>query len=162
MLNKSDISEIYIKGSLGEEKLTRRANPETLAVEDILTALGIYVNILDNLDTFDNQYELTNRIVVTFDKKILELISNNLDYVLYKIEKSLKNSTNEDILLENVNEFNLSTDTFINSVIGSGSDKFKEGQMSDLNNSLHLLSKSYKIMTDIDPKNASDDMRVVL
>lgn len=160
-LNKSDIETIYIKGKLGEEKITRRVNPETLAVEDVLTALGIYANILDNLDTFDNQYELTNRIVVTFDKKILSIIASNLEYVLYKIEKSLKNLTNDDLLLENVSEFNIATDTFINNVIGSGSDKFKEGQMSDLNNSLHLLSKSYKIMTDIDPRNASDDMRVV-
>lgn len=160
-LNKSDISEIYIKGELGERKIARRTNPETLAPEDVLTALGIYANILDNLDTYDNQYELTSRIVVTYDKKILNLISSNLDTVLYKIEKSLKNLTDDDLLVGNIGEFNISTDKFINSILGSGSDKFKEGQMSDLNNSLHLISKSYKIMTDIDPKSASDDMRVV-
>lgn len=163
LLNASKVSTITIEGDSGPENVTRRAHPTTLHQEDILTALGMYINILNNLDTFDKQYELTNRIAVTFDKKILEILATNLGRITYKIENSVANNTDTDLLLQNINNFAVNTDEFIATIIGGSKDaeNHKESQMSDLNNSLHYLSKSYKIVTDISNKSSSKDMKMV-
>lgn len=163
VLNASKVSTIAVEGTAGIENVSRREHPCTLHQEDILTAFGMYLNILNGMDTFDKQYELTNRIAVTFDKKILEILSANLTRVTYKITNSVANNKGTDFLLQNVHNFAINTDEFITTIAGRSKDAetHKESQMSDLNNSLHYLSKNYKIITDISGKSSSKEMKMV-
>lgn len=163
ILNESDLEKIEIM-TLNTNKtitMSRRVHPSTLDATDLLTAVSIYADILNELDCFDSPYELTNRIVVPFDKKILHMVQNNLNEVTQSLIGKLATLPGDCSLTGITNAYNLDTDAFINYVVGIGADSGNEGQMADTNNAIHYISKSYKITTDIPTNNVSDNMTKV-
>lgn len=156
VLNNSDLNEITVNNLAGEEiVLKRRVRPRTLAFEDLLTVFGIYANILNGFDVSDDQYELTNRLVQTFDKKICNMIGDNLAIIMSAMENELHTS---DGVINTLAQTKINTDLFIKKVTDTNDS---EGQMSDINNSLHYISKSYKITTDIKQSSATESLRKV-
>lgn len=158
-LDASDLDKLTISLANGEEiTLSRRVRPRTLAIEDIYTMLCLYADILNNYDYQNNPYELTNRTVIPFDKKAIQCLETNLQEVVRSICKSLRNCSADSYLFEAVRGVEIDTNTFISSITNQDN---KEGQMADTNNVLHFLSKSYKVMTDMNRSSATDKVRRV-
>ena len=142
--------------------MTRRVHPKTISVEDIMTAFSVYANILNDYDSFDAPYELSNRIVIPFDKKVLMDVEVNVNTVIRILTNELRKVPEDGLILQAITNFSLNTDCFINAMSGSANGvKDNESQMSDMNNSLHNISKAYKVTTDIDTKSVTDDLRKV-
>lgn len=158
-LDASDLGHIVVGLANGDEvTLSRRVRPRTLAVEDIYTMVCLYADILNNFDYQNNPYELTNRTVIPFDKKALQCLETNVQEVVRAICKSLKNCSSDSYLFEAVRGIEIDTNTFIASITNQDN---KEGQMADTNNVLHFISKSYKVMTDMNRSSATDKVRRV-
>lgn len=159
ILNNSDYSAITVIDSNGKERIfTRRVRPKTLALEDLYTVFGLYANILNGYDVYDNQYELTNRVVTPFNKKILEIVERNLVKYIDSLSNGLASLSEENLLLEGINSSNFQLDEFLNEI---ANPEDAEAQMADLNNSLHYISKCYKVTTDVKASEATEKLRRV-
>ena len=164
VLNDSDVEAITVKVPKTKKQLTmtRRVHPKTISVEDLMTAFSVYANILNDYDSFDAPYELSNRIVIPFDKKVLMDVEANVNTVIRILTNELRKVPEDGLILQAITNFSLNTDCFINAMSGSANGvKDNESQMSDMNNSLHNISKAYKVTTDIDTKSVTDDLRKV-
>ena len=163
ILNESNLDVIKVITPDGDKTfLKRRVHPQTLHSDDIMSILSIYANILNDLDSFENQYELSNRVVVTFNNKVCDYVEKALSQVLQFLRRELRKLGDNDMLLEAITNFKINTDAFLISL--STSDlmlRDNDAQMSDMNNPLHCLSKNYKVTTDINAQSASDDLKRV-
>ena len=163
LLNESDLAVIKVITPDGDKTvLKRRVHPQTLHADDLLSILSIYANILNDLDSFENQYELSNRVVVTFNNKICDFIERAITQVLQFLRREVRKLSDNELLLEAITNFKLNTDAFLISLSTSDiMSRDNDAQMSDMNNPLHHLSKNYKATTDISSQSASDDLKRV-
>ena len=89
-LNNSQLKQLKVISPDGiPTTLVRRISADVIAVEDLYTAYSIFINNVNGFDTYDSQYELTDRIVVPFDTKVCQLVNSNLDYVCNAIQDNL-------------------------------------------------------------------------
>lgn len=167
-LNSTELETIKVAAdeSMKDKKeFSRRLSKETLSIEDLFTAYGIFANNLNGFDTFDKEYELTNRIVVPFDKKAIDFIENHIDKITSKVRDGIHNieisveAEDERLPLLNISsalKFDYNLDALLNNI--AAVDDNSESQMSDINNVMSFLSKSYKITANLSDTNVTDDL----
>lgn len=158
-LNQSELAELTVINDAGKEfRCKRRVRPKTLAMEDLYTVFNLYANLLNGYDVYDNPYELTNRVVTPFNKKILEIVERNLSYYFSKLERNLRKSSEDEFLYEKIARGTFHLEEFIKEITNP---EDPEAQMSDLNNGLHNISKCYKVTTDVKSSEATEKLRRV-
>lgn len=168
-LNKSNLTELNCLDQKGKiVKITRRTDASKLYIEDIYTAVSILFDNINGFDTYDNEYELTNRIVIPFDKRVCSILETHLDMICNKLERSLiiSNDVGEDedgLLPGYLNDFSMDNmrigkevydlNKFISQIASSES---LTGQMSDTTNIMAYLEKSNKVTSNIKSKSITD------
>ncbi len=160
-LNDSSISKIRVAFNEKEEVIqTRRVSAQNLTSDDINTVFSMWLDNLNGLGIYDKQYELTNRMCISFD----DLICNSIDRAMHTIISSLEEKTKiistDDLLASVVLDFGkqINTNEFIEAVKDA---KDGNGQMAEMCNIVSFVSKSNKISTSIDPDNITPEMVAV-
>lgn len=167
VLNNSDLTELTVLDSKNK-KLTvvRRTDASQLCLEDLYTALSILFDNINGFNTIDNEYELTNRVVIPFDKRVLSILESHLDIIFKKLSKSLTVTEVEDDLLptylqdfyiENAknNSDMYDLNKFINEMTRSDN---LYGQMSDTTNIMSYLEKSNKVTSNIKQQSVTNQL----
>lgn len=166
-LNATNLSEIKVTSSRDGgtvQIFNRRTDGSTLAIEDLFTAYSIFANNLNGFDTFDKEYELTNRVIIPFDKKAINIIERHVNKIISKIKEGIQYiefsvETEDDRLplldLSEKFKFDYNLDTLLVEIarVDDG-----ESQMADINNVMSFLSKSYKITANVPDASVSDDL----
>lgn len=100
VLNDSDLTCIEVLDNNNNRiKVVRRTDASKLYVEDLYTAISILFDNINGFDTFGSDYELTNRVVVPYDKKVCDIISSHLRMIYNTLENSLSAASNSNTLL---------------------------------------------------------------
>lgn len=167
ILNESNLDCIKVFESDGLHgrkviNVTRRMDASVLTIEDLYTAYSIFANNLNGYDCYSNTYELTDRVIVPFDKKALNILGNYLDIITTNLNEKFR-------LMENSVEEN--SDNILNS-LSDFSDKIDknallaaiqrvdsaESQMSDYNNIVSFVAKDFKVTNSISGDQVSSDL----
>lgn len=164
-LNDSDLDSIkVIDSSNNEIVVTRRKDASSLCIEDLYTSISILLDNINGFDTYDNEYELTNRVVVPYDKRVCTILDDHLSIICEQLERSLSAANDSETLLpEFFNNFTVEKakrgqkvydlNTFISEITKTDSDT---GQMSDTTNVMSYLEKSNKVTASIDKQSVTD------
>lgn len=154
VLNDSQISTIRLANG---DTVVRSVHGETLTVDDLLTAVSIWTDNLNGYDMHAKQYEITNRILVTFDKAVERLVQKHLGIVTANVAKNLSVADFDDRITMAVKDCckGVDTEAFIASIT---SDKTNSGQMSDMCNLLAFVSKSSKATSQVQSNAVTPDM----
>lgn len=88
-LNSSSLASIKVKDLDGNVRtLTRDIEDDGLSLDDIFTIFDIWVGNLKGLDVYDKEFDLTNRVLYPFDKRVLDIIDSDLDSVIHRVKKA--------------------------------------------------------------------------
>lgn len=162
LLNASDLETIKIRWEKAAPPVivTRRTNAETLTQEDLFTAFSIWMDNINGFNNFDKEYELNNRVCITFDEKIYRYVDKAMMELVGAISRELHTYGPEESLLTVLSQVKVKThkDDFIKELLDTNT---KEGQMSDMCNIISYISKSNKATTDIDGDDVPSEMRGV-
>lgn len=159
-LNRSNAECIYVRAGKRREvniELKRRLNPVSLSIDDLFTAFCIWADNLNGFECYDKQYELTNRTVIPFTKRISDLVSENLGIIFKSLSEKLQFADTTDSLMQSLPDFTglLNVDAFINEICNP---KNRAGQMSDMCNLMSFVSKSSKATSNIKSDNVTPDL----
>ena len=174
ILNNSDLTTLRLsavnpgdrksrgKISTTIKEFSRRIDASGIDVNDLFTAYSIFANNLNGFDTFDKEYELTNRVIVPFAKNALNILNRHMDSMIKKLSKGLsliKQTSDSEIIpllsLSDTLKLTYNMDELIDQIKSADNT---EGQMSDINNSMSFVSKSYKITADINDRAVTDSL----
>lgn len=153
-LNATNRQELLVKeNEKGNAiKMVRRTSADVLSVDDLFTTFSIFMDNVNGFDSYDNQYELTNRVVVPYSTLALDYLSENFFKCTETITRSLSllDSSNSPMLASGNFDSKINLNALIDKIANIDN---KTSQMSDLNNVLSYTSKDYKITSDISDKN---------
>lgn len=165
VLNDSDLTCIEVLDNNNNRiKVVRRTDASKLYVEDLYTAISILFDNINGFDTFGSDYELTNRVVVPYDKKVCDIISSHLRMIYNTLENSLSAASNSNTLLpEFFDNFSIEKvkdgrnvydlNKFISSITKTDSGT---GQMADMTNIMSSLEKANKVTANISSQSITD------
>ena len=153
-LNQSSLAAITIVPGV---EVVRRVDAPVLTCEDAFTAFGIWTDNLNGYDLYEKQFELTNRILVPFDKVVEEMIGNNLNLVISNISNNVSVGNYEGKLALAMNDCykGIIPDEFITTITNA---KKNSGQMSDMCNIMAFVSKSNKATSQMASNSITQDM----
>lgn len=153
-LNKSRLLSITVDGN---KQITRRKDASTLTVDDLFTAFGIWTDNLNGYDLHSKQFEITNRVLVPFDKSIERLISNHLSIISNNVKMNLNGVDYNGRLALSINDCyrGINTSAFVDSISNAGNNA---GQMADMCNLMAYVSKSNKATAQMGANSATPDM----
>lgn len=156
-LNASALSSIKVRDLDGNERtLTRDTAFNNLTLDDIFTVFDIWVNNLNDLGVYDKEFDLTNRVLYPFDKRVLNIVNAALDTIIKNITNkyNVKGSTADlNDYIENFDK-NIKVEEFIDQI---RSPELKLGQMAEMCNIMSFTSKDYK-STIANLKNIDDNL----
>ena len=165
ILNDSDLTCIEVIDSNNNKiKVIRRTDASKLYIEDLYTAISILFDNINGFDTFGSDYELTNRVVVPFDKKVCEILKSHIKMICNTLENSLTaTSSSNTALPEFFNDFSLDKakdnrnvydlNRFISSVTKTDTGT---GQMADTTNIMASLERANKVTANISSQSITD------
>lgn len=150
-LNNSDIDtiQVYTSDAKGRrvETISRNADGSTLTIEDMFTAYSIFANNLNGYEYYNDVDELTDKIVVTLDKKILLLVEKNLNNFITKLNEGLdlvKNSNTSGKIIDALSDFSMYINKY--ELLEALTDlRNTESQLSDYNNVISFIAKDFKV-----------------
>ena len=153
-LNASNLTEITIDDGV---TLVRRTDARVLSVDDFFTAFSIWVDNLNGYDLHEKPYEVTNRILISYDKEIEDYIRTALNTVIINISGNLKVADMRGTLSMAVNHCfdGIDPNAFIASVTNP---KANSGQISDMCNVLAYVSKSNKATSQVPAAATTQDL----
>lgn len=153
-LNSTRRRELLVKYNKDSDvvKISRRTSANVLTIEDLFTTFSVFMDNVNGYDSYDDQYELTNRVVVPFNTLALNCLSENFCKCAEAISKSLAllDSSNSPMLASGNFDGKINLNALIDKI--SNIDN-KTSQMSDLNNIVSYTSKDYKITSDVSDRN---------
>lgn len=140
--------------------VTRRCSAESLTLDDLFTAFAIWMDNLNGLNVFDEPFELSNRVCIPYDDRICKHVSDRMDALTSSVLGLAGKYGTDNTLLAALSALKLndSRDIFIDEIRDTNA---KEGQMSEMCNVISYISKSNKLVTDINGNNVSPEMRGV-
>lgn len=156
-LNSSSLASIKVKDLDGNVRtLTRDIEDDALSLDDIFTIFDIWVGNLKGLDVYDKEFDLTNRVLYPFDKRVLDIIDSDLDSVIHRVKKAYSEKGSSTNLQEYIVSYDkdIKIDAFIDQIRSSD---LKLGQMSEMCNVMSFVSKDYK-STIANLKNIDDNL----
>ena len=156
-LNSSSLASIKVRDLDGNVRtLTRDIEDDELSIDDIFTVFDIWVGNLKGLDVYDKEFDLTNRVLYPFDKRVLDIIDSDLDSVIHRVKKAYSEKGSSTNLQEYIVSYDkdIKIDAFIDQIRSSD---LKLGQMSEMCNIMSFVSKDYK-STIANLKNIDDNL----
>lgn len=114
-LNASDLTSLILSGN---KKVVRRKYAFTLEVEDLYTAFSIWVDNLNGFGKHSQQFEISNRVLLSYDKKAENLLRNAISTVIENVSNKLRSTDYRGQLAAAITGCNqgIDTDAFINSI----------------------------------------------
>lgn len=160
MLNSSKLLKIKVKERKENKAaitIERRTYAESLMLDDLLTAMSIWLNNLNGYDTYDETFELTNRIVQPVDVSAKEYVVSHLDAIIAKVREKTEVLQEGTSLINAIPAFDntFSTQDLIQAIQNMDNT---ESQMSDITNIMSFVSKDYKVTSDIGSRNGTAAM----
>lgn len=154
LLNDSAITTISVDNG---KVFNRRRHAFTLTLNDLYTAFSIWADNLNGLGIHSKQYDLTNRILITFDQRIEGFVNDSLNSIVNHIAEELNNGEFNGTLPLAISGCcdDIHSDNFIRLI----SDTSKtSNQMADLCNIVAYVAKSNKATAEIGASSATDAM----
>ena len=158
-LNASKLSCIKVKNKATNivTDLHRTKPTNAMTQDDILTAVSIWFNNLNGFDTLANQYELTNRMVVPFDAKVMTIAKEHMNAVLRALNDTLSVADSTQSLVQSVPDFSnvVNPDAFISYVRSKDN---KTSQMSDVCNLVAHMARDNKVTSNMKTDSITPDL----
>lgn len=153
-LNSSNLLSIVVDNN---RQVTRRRYANALCLEDLLTTFSIWADNLNGYDQHSKQFEISNRVLISYDKKIAGLIYGALQKVIHNVRHSVDGMDYSGQLVACINECykDINVNAFIDSVANASNNA---GQMSDMCNLLAYVSKSSKATASMGKASSTDEM----
>lgn len=163
--SKLDCIKVFENNGLKGRKIinvTRRVDASTLTIEDLYTAYSIFANNLNGYDFYSNTYELTDRVIVPFDKKALNLLVGYMSVIISNLNEKFKlmeNSYSEsaDNILNSLSDYSNKIDKDALIALVQKVDS-SEAQMSDYNNLVSFVAKDFKVTNSIKSDQVSPEL----
>ena len=134
--------------------LARRTSASSLVLEDLYTAFKIFADNLNGFDSFDDEYELYNRQLLSFSHVFLTHVGKHMSSINDMIMTAI-GSAGGDLcsLLDVISDYSekVKLDSFI---VEAFNNKNIQAQMTDMTNLLHLVSKDYKSTSSLTSTSA--------
>lgn len=131
-----------------------------IGLNEIFTMLNMYLNALDGFEVYEQQYELTSRVLVTYEDNVIRSLTYNVMYLCNDMLGKLSKITPEsDIDLRHV----MSTLTTLNLDLLVDDIKSVDNvatQVSKNTNIIELTSVNNKVTTDYGGKAAEEAVKV--
>lgn len=156
---ESSDSSKTVKSKVFELKKYGYSN-DRMTVEELLTMVNMYANLLDGFGNFDEEYALTARVLINYNQKVIEAIKEKLIIIVSDLTNNFDLGDNKysvnlwDLLTTITNfqkndliEFLKSTDA-------------KEMQMADTSNPIAYASKNSKITINFKGKGSKEMVSV--
>lgn len=143
-----EVIKACAKRGSNQEVLTfkRNADGSILTIEDIFTAYSIFANNMNGYNYVNDIDELTDKIVVPFDQKVINLIEINLNNFINRLNNNLEIiETNSNAkIIDALSDFSdvINKNALLEAV--SNVDN-TESQLSDINNVMSFLAKDFKV-----------------
>lgn len=151
ILNGSSLTSIKVNISGKIKVVQRRVTAKALTLEDLYTVFSIFADNVNSYGLFDNQYELTKRIVIPFDKAVLQAVNANMQDYVAALNKRIAVASSQSVLALHDNFAKvIDTNRIMDSIFRVNS---VTGQMSETTNALSFDAKGYKITTNINDGN---------
>lgn len=151
ILNGSTLVGIKVGAAGKVRTVQRRVAAKALTLEDLYTVFSVFADNVNGYGLFDNQYELTKRIVIPFDKAVLQAVNTNMQDYVAALNRRIAVASSQSILALHDNFAKvINTNRIMDSVFKVDS---VTGQMSEMTNALSFDAKSYKITTNINDGN---------
>lgn len=153
-LENSDLTSITLADG---KVVVRRKNTLALNADDVLTAFGIWVDNLNGFEQHSKQFEITNRVLQSYDKVIEGMIVDSLNKVINNIKKNLHSMDFSGQLAICVNNCfdGINVNAFIDKISNASNNS---GQMSDMCNLMAYVAKSGKAAANLGKASATDEM----
>ena len=153
-LNESNLTSVILAGN---RQITRRKHAYALTQDDLYTAFGIWTDNLNGFEQHSKQFEITNRVLISYDKKIESCLMNSLSTVVSTLSKNLKEVDCNGRLAVAIKDCSqgVNTDAFIESIVNASNNA---GQMADMCNILAYTAKSGKATANLGKATATDEM----
>lgn len=163
VLNESDLSTLKVTAQNGTGQkviiLKRNNDGSILTIEDILTAYSIFANNLNGYDYVSDIDELTDKIVVPFDKKVLSLINTNMSNFINRLNDRLNivSGSSDSKIIDALADFSDVIDK--NSLLDAISNVDNtESQLSDINNLISFIAKDFKVTNQGSGSTTTDSL----
>ena len=153
-LNNSELNSITLEGN---KVVVRRKYAYTLSIDDIFTAFNIWADNLNGYGKYLKQFEVTNRVIVPFDKSIAGYISVGLATVIGNLKHNLNGMDYRGKISLGINNCykDITPSVFIDMV---ANPENSSGQMADMCNILSFVSKSHKATANLGANSATPEM----
>lgn len=166
ILNKLDdpvygIETLFVKHDNKMYTLKKyEAEPDRLSVNEILTMINMYSSVLDGYDSFDDQYDTSSRIILTYENEVLNKILFNCKLLQDSIRDILAENSGEDSLdlrsqITKIPSLNI--DSLLEELKDSDSSFVQELSNTNL---LKLETINSKITSEYGGKASSDAIKV--
>lgn len=164
ILNESSLDSIAVTAKSGANQkkiiMTRNADGTVLTIEDMFTAYSIFANNMNGYNYISDIDELTDKIVVPFDQKVLSLISTNVNNFINRLNDRLdiiKHGQANNKIIDALTDFSdvLNKNSLLEAV--SNVDN-TEAQLSDVNNVISFIAKDFKVTNQGSGNTTTDSL----
>jgi DNA-directed RNA polymerase beta subunit/DNA-directed RNA polymerase beta' subunit len=162
-LNESNLDKITVTAGKSNKDakiiMARTVDASVLTIEDLFTAYSIFANNINGYDYVSDIDELTDKIVVPLDKKVLSRLSTNINNFINKLNVRLDLLKHKDSgrIIDALTDFSdaINKDGLLSDLANVDT---KESQMSDINNVMSFIAKDFKVTNQSGGKNATDSL----
>lgn len=161
LLDKSGVTELKVKKNGKVFDLRKYSFDNNKVTEnELFTMVNMYACLLDGYRNFDEEYELTSRVLISFEQSVKDKIKEKIGIIKREVENKLDlEGAKSDISLFNIAKGIVLND--ISDIIRALSDAAsKETQMADNSNPISFESKNSKVTTALNGKAPKDMVRI--
>lgn len=157
----SNITKLKVKKNGKVYDLRKYSHAEDcLTPDELYTMVNMYACLLDGFENFDEEYELTSRVLNSFEKAVREKITEKVGDVITDIANKL----DYDSALNDISLFNVARSITVSDLLDLvkllTNAASKETQMADNSNPISFESKNSKITTAIEGKAPQEMVRI--
>lgn len=160
-LNSTSLSTIKAYNGVSKNKslvtFTRDTDGSVLTIDQLFTAYSIFSNNMNGYSYYNDIDELTDKIVVTLDKKILSLVEKNLNIFMSKLNSGLDIVKTNGYIIDALADFSLNLNK--NELMDMLRDvETTESQLADYNNVISFIAKDFKVNNKIGGNSVTDSV----
>ncbi len=155
------IDTLYVKDNDKVYCLKKyKSEPDGLSVNEILTMISMYANVLDGYDSYDDQYDTSSRIVLTYENAVLNnIIANCKDIIDSILNVLYENGEQSSVdLRSKITELGfIRIDRLLEELKSKDNSYVQEASNTNL---LKLEAMNSKITTEYGGKASGDAIKV--
>lgn len=160
-IDASSITKLKVKKNGKVYDLRKYAFEEDhITSDELFTMVNMYACLLDGFDNFDEEYELTSRVLNSFEKSVRETLTAKVGDIV----NDIANKLDYDSALNDISLFNVAKSITVSDLLDLvkllTNAASKETQMADNSNPISFESKNSKITTAIEGKAPQEMVRI--